>query len=91
MTQPQKPSLVPFRERLTCTIEEAACALGIGRSKLYLLIAAGRVQTVKIDPGQWGRRLVKVASLLRLVGEPETAAASDASHQKKEIDRFFRN
>jgi excisionase family DNA binding protein len=50
-------------EKLTCTVKEACGALSLGRSKLYELIKAGEIDTVKIGT----RTLVKVASLLRLV------------------------
>jgi excisionase family DNA binding protein len=50
---------IPFRERY-CTINEAAEATGSGRSKIYELIKAARIRTVRID----GRQKVVVASLL---------------------------
>jgi excisionase family DNA binding protein len=64
---------VPFRDRISCTIDEACHGTGLGRSKLYEEIAAGRVRTAKV-----GRRvLVLVESLKRLVAPDE--AAADAS------------
>lgn len=45
--------------RLLLTVPEAAEALAISRSKLYELIAAGRVRSVRID----GSRLVPVEAL----------------------------
>jgi excisionase family DNA binding protein len=56
---------VPFRERIFCTINEAAQATGSGRSKIYELIKSGRIRTVRID----GRSKVVVASLLELGSE----------------------
>jgi excisionase family DNA binding protein len=56
---------IPFRERIFCTINEAAQATGSGRSKIYELIKAERIRTVRID----GRTKVVVASLLELGGE----------------------
>jgi excisionase family DNA binding protein len=56
---------IPFRERIFCTINEAAQATGSGRSKIYELIRDGRLRTVRID----GRSKVVVASLLELGGE----------------------
>jgi excisionase family DNA binding protein len=54
---------VPFRERISCTVDEACSATGIGRAKLYEEIAAGRVEIRKV-----GRRtLVLIPSLERLV------------------------
>ena len=52
---------IPFAHRLSCTIEEACQATGIGRTKLYEEMSAGRVQTANIGK----RRLVLVASLLK--------------------------
>lgn len=52
-------------EILTCTTNDAARSLGIGRTKLYELIGTGRLKTVKI-----GRRtLVKTDSIRMLVDE----------------------
>jgi excisionase family DNA binding protein len=53
---------IPFRERIFCTINEAAQATGSGRSKIYELIKAGRIRTVRID----GRTKICVKSLLDL-------------------------
>jgi excisionase family DNA binding protein len=58
---------IPFRERIFCTINEAAQATGSGRSKIYELIKAERIRTVRID----GRTKVVVASLLELGSEGE--------------------
>ena len=58
-------STVPFAERFFCTIEQACQATGLGRTKLYEMMDAGRVQTIHVDK----RRLVLVASLLKL-GDP---------------------
>jgi excisionase family DNA binding protein len=46
-------------EAILCSIPEAAEALGLGRSKLYELIAGGSIETVTIGR----RRLVRVASI----------------------------
>jgi excisionase family DNA binding protein len=56
---------IPFRDRIYCTINEAAQATGSGRSKIYELIKAARIRTVRID----GRTKVVVASLLELGSE----------------------
>jgi excisionase family DNA binding protein len=53
---------IPFRERIYCTINEAAEATGSGRSKIYELIKAERIRTVRID----GRTKILVESLLNL-------------------------
>jgi excisionase family DNA binding protein len=50
---------------ITTTIEGAKAATGLGKTKLYELIAEGRLQAVKI-----GRRtLVKTDSIRALVNE----------------------
>jgi len=50
-------------EVITISIDDAAAVLGIGRTKLYELIAAGNLEAVKL-----GRRtLVKTASIRALV------------------------
>jgi excisionase family DNA binding protein len=59
----ERSSIVPFRERITCTVPEACQAVGLGRSKLYELITEGRLRTMTIGR----RRLVDVQSLLTLV------------------------
>lgn len=56
-------SVVPFHDRITCTVPEACQAIGLGRSKLYELIAEGQLRTTTIGR----RRLVLVNSLLTLV------------------------
>ena len=55
---------IPFNERPTCRVEEAVEATGIGRSKLYVDMKAGKLEFVKYGR----RRLVRVPSLLKLVG-----------------------
>ncbi len=55
--------VIPFAERLTCTIAEACGATGLGRTKLYELIGAGCVSTTTVGR----RRLVKVSSLRSLL------------------------
>lgn len=62
-TQTYRGSVVPFHERITCTVPEACQAIGLGRSKLYELIAEGQLRTTTIGR----RRLVVVRSLLTLV------------------------
>jgi excisionase family DNA binding protein len=57
-------SHIPFLERPTCTIGQACSAVGLGRTKFYELIKAGDVKTVLLGR----RRLVHVASLMRLLG-----------------------
>lgn len=52
-------------EPVTLTINDACKAIGLGRSKLYELIADKQLETVKLG----GRTLVKVSSIKALVGE----------------------
>jgi excisionase family DNA binding protein len=54
-----------IRNRLTCTVREACVETGIGKTKIHELINGGALESVKIGR----RRLVKVHSLLRLVGQ----------------------
>ena len=58
-----EPSTMPFTQRLTCTIDDACEVTGLGRTKLYELIGAGRIVTTTIGR----RRLVVVRSLLALL------------------------
>jgi excisionase family DNA binding protein len=64
-----RPTLAMFAtiplplEPLTVRIPVAVQLTGIGRSKLYQLIAAGEVETVKVGAST----LVSVASLKRLI------------------------
>ncbi len=54
---------VPFAQRLTCTVDEACSATGLGRTKLYELIGDGSLTTTTIGR----RRLVFVDSLRTLL------------------------
>ena len=47
---------------ITVTVPTALAITGLGRTKLYELIATGRLKAVKVD----GRRLVTYASLEQL-------------------------
>lgn len=53
----------PDNLKLAYSISEAATAISIGRSKLYELIAEGRVETRKIGK----RTVIPAASLHRLL------------------------
>ena len=59
----RKPKSLPFAERLSCTIDEACEATGLGRTKLYELIGAGLIITTTVGR----RRLVIVRSLVALL------------------------
>lgn len=45
--------------RITCSVDEAAAAIGICRVTLYKHLNAGNIKSVRVA----GRRLVNVASL----------------------------
>jgi excisionase family DNA binding protein len=62
---------IPFAARLSCTIDEACQATGIGRTKLYEEIGAGRIETANVGR----RRLIVVRSLIRLI-DPESPVDS---------------
>ncbi|TVV76028.1 helix-turn-helix domain-containing protein [Sphingomonas solaris] len=49
--------------KLAYSIPEAAAAISIGRSTIYLLIAEGRIETRKIGK----RTVIPAASLLKLL------------------------
>lgn len=51
--------MLPF----TTSVSETAKALGLGRTKIYELIAEGRLETVRIGR----RRLIKVESIRLLL------------------------
>lgn len=67
MTDP----VVPFRDRVFCSINQACEATGSSRSKMYEWIRDGRVRTVRLD----GRTKIVIASLLELA-ERDTGAAA---------------
>jgi len=52
---------------LLVSITETAEALNLGRTSIYALINEGKLETLKMGR----RRLVTVASIKHLVGEPE--------------------
>ncbi|WP_371929988.1 helix-turn-helix domain-containing protein [Bradyrhizobium sp. CCGUVB1N3] len=56
-------SKIPFAQRLTCTIDDACEATGLGRTKIYELIGAGQLHTRSVGR----RRLVLVRSLYELL------------------------
>ena len=62
------PKAIPFAQRFTCTINEACEVTGLGRTKLYELIADGHLATTTVGR----RRVVVVRSLLSLL-EPKTS------------------
>ena len=74
---------VPFRERLTCSVADAAEALGLSRSYIYELIADGRIHTKKFGYN----RLVYVQSLLELVEiSPQTEQQQKRGFERTAAD-----
>jgi excisionase family DNA binding protein len=62
-----------LRSRLTITVEEAAAALGIGRTAAYEAVRRGELETLRL-----GRRvLVPTAPLLRLLGLEDRPGTED--------------
>lgn len=59
-------------ERLLYTPEEAALALGISRSTLYLLLSDGRLPSVRLGT----RRRIEAEALRRFVASLETTLPS---------------
>jgi excisionase family DNA binding protein len=64
---PPRGSVARLRGRLTCSIDEAAELLGIGRSTAYAAARDGSLPTVRLSH----RLLVPTAKLLAMLGEQE--------------------
>jgi excisionase family DNA binding protein len=62
-----------LREQHTCSIEEAAALLGIGRSTAFKGAHDGSLPTIRIS----GRLLVPTAQLMAMLGLKEQCEASD--------------
>ena len=54
---------IPFRERLACSIEEAAKATSLCRASIYNRMAEGKLEYRK----NGRRRLVLIPSLLKMI------------------------
>lgn len=63
-TRPGGSERIPFAERPTCSVAEAVEASGLGRSTIYDLMRDGQIEWTKVRT----RRLVRVPSLLKLLG-----------------------
>jgi hypothetical protein len=61
---PGKAERIPFAERPACSIDDAVAASGLSRSMIYNKMKTGEIEWTKIG----ARRLIKVPSLLRLLG-----------------------
>jgi excisionase family DNA binding protein len=59
--------------RLLLTPEQAAKALGVGRTKLYALLRSGQLHSVMLG----GSRRIPMAVLKRFVDELATVAGAD--------------
>jgi hypothetical protein len=73
-------SAIPFRERISCTIPEACAATGLGRTKMYEEIGAGRVHVRKFGT----RTLIVVASLVALIDPGPNAASAPSANSASE-------
>lgn len=51
-------------QKLCCSVNDAANAIGVCRATIYNWMREGRVETHRVG----GRRLVKIESVKRLVG-----------------------
>jgi excisionase family DNA binding protein len=54
---------IPFNQRVSCTVAEAAQASGLGRTTIYEMIGEGRLRTRKFG----ARTLIMVDSLLAAI------------------------
>ena len=59
----------PIKNRVTCTVKEARIASDLGTTTLYKYMGSGALESVTVGR----RRLIKVASLLKLLGEQVAA------------------
>ncbi|KLL09987.1 MULTISPECIES: helix-turn-helix domain-containing protein [Protofrankia] len=62
--------------KLLLTAAEAAAVLGVGRSTVYELMAAGQIESVRIGRSRRIPRVALVAYVDRLRGAPGTEAAA---------------
>lgn len=56
-------------DKLALTPAEVARVLSCSRSKVYSLIAQGKLKVVKLGPGRSGAARIAVRELQRLLGE----------------------
>lgn len=71
---------MPFAARLSATIEETCQATGLGRTRIYEMIKAGRIETSM----EGTRRLILVRSIVKLIDPayiPAYIPAADTSGQ----------
>ena len=60
-------------ERLAVQIKEAAYLLGVSETTIRNLVKQGRLESVKVSGEQRATRLIKYASLKKLLGIEEAA------------------
>ena len=69
-----EPLMAP-KEPMLLTLKETAVALRLGRSKLYELMAAGKLRSVKIG----GSRRISATALAEFVAALEAEEEGDAA------------
>ena len=69
-----EPLMMP-KEPMLLTLKETAVALRLGRSKLYELMAAGKLRSVKIG----GSRRISATALAEFVAALEAQDEGDAA------------
>ena len=62
---------IPYDQRIGVTISQAVSLTGLSRSKIYMLIGVGAISSKTIGR----RRIVEVASLRRLIQQPEPSTS----------------
>jgi excisionase family DNA binding protein len=58
---------IPFRERQTCTVQEACTVTGLGRTSIWQAMTEGKLKYTSYGK----RRLIFVRSLLKLLKQNE--------------------
>jgi excisionase family DNA binding protein len=65
--QQQMTDHIPFRERKTCTPQEACVVTGLGRSSIWQAMSDGKLKYTSYGK----RRLIYVKSLLKMLKQNE--------------------
>jgi excisionase family DNA binding protein len=72
-TRKKAMATIPFKERVTCTVQAACDHTGFGKTTIFEMIADGTIKSKKTR----GRRLIYVPSLIAVVTpEPEQQTAA---------------
>ncbi|MGE4323673.1 MAG: helix-turn-helix domain-containing protein [Sphingobium sp.] len=61
---------------ITCSVSDAARALGLGRTRVYELLNSGQIESFTLGR----RRLVKVNSIRKLVADNESKEKGGNDH-----------